>query len=38
MFARYDSPGDHRTNVSADYEIQVDLNKYDLKITTIKKG
>jgi hypothetical protein len=38
MFARYDSPGDHRTNVSADYEIQVDLNKNDLKITTIKKG
>jgi predicted component of type VI protein secretion system len=38
MFARYDSPGDHRTNVSADYEIQVDLNKNDLKITTVKKG
>ena len=38
MFARYDSPGDHRANVSADYEIQVDLNKNDLKITTVKKG
>ncbi|MBP9828756.1 MAG: hypothetical protein KBD04_01830 [Proteobacteria bacterium] len=38
MFARYTSPGDHRTNVSADYEIQVDLDKNDLKITPIKKG
>lgn len=38
MFARYASPGDHRTNVSADYEIQVDLGKNDLKITPIKKG
>lgn len=38
MFARYISPGDHRANVSADYEIQVDLNKNDFKITTIKKG
>lgn len=38
MFARYTSPGDHRTNVSTDYEIQVDLDKNDLKITTIKKG
>ncbi len=38
MFARYTSPGDHRTNVSADYEIQVDLDKSDLKVTPIKKG
>jgi hypothetical protein len=38
MFARYTSPGDHRNNVSADYEIQFDLDKNDLKITTIKKG
>ena len=38
MFARYESPGDHRTNVSADYEIQVDLAKNDLKVTPIKKG
>jgi type VI secretion system VasD/TssJ family lipoprotein len=38
MFARYTSPGDHRTNVSADYEIQVNLEKSDLKVTPIKKG
>lgn len=38
MFARYTSPGDHRTNVGADYEIQVDLGKNDLKVTPIKKG
>jgi type VI secretion system protein len=38
MFARYTSPGDHRTNVGADYEIQVDLEKNDLKVTPIKKG
>ena len=38
MFARYESPGDHRTNVSADYEIQVDLGKNDLKVTPITKG
>ncbi len=38
MFARYTSPGDHRTNVGADYEIQVDLGKSDLKVTPIKKG
>jgi type VI secretion system protein len=38
MFARYTSPGDHRTNVSADYEIQVDLDKNELKVTPIKKG
>jgi len=38
MFARYTSPGDHRTNVSADYEIQVDLDKNDLRVTPIKKG
>ena len=38
MFARYTTPGDHRTNVSADYEIQVDLDKNDLKVTPTKKG
>lgn len=38
MFARYTSPGDHRKNVSADYEIQVDLDKNELKVTPIKKG
>lgn len=38
MFARYTSPGDHRTNVSADYEIQVVLDKNDLKVTPVKKG
>ena len=38
MFARYTSPGDHRTNVGADYEIQVNLEKGDLKVTPIKKG
>lgn len=38
MFARYTSPGSHRINVSADYEIQVDLDKNDLKVTTMKKG
>lgn len=38
MFARYTSPGDHRTNISADYEIQVDLDKNDLRVTSIKKG
>ena len=38
MFARYTTPGDHRTNVGADYEIQVDLGKKDLKVTPIKKG
>ncbi len=38
MFARYTSPGDHRTNVGADYEIQVNLEKNDLKVTPIKKG
>ena len=38
MFARYTSPGDHRTNVGADYEIQVILDKKDLKVTPIKKG
>lgn len=38
MFARYTTPGDHRTNVGADYEIQVDLGKNDLKVTPIKKG
>ena len=38
MFARYTSPGDHRTNVGADYEIQVNLGKNDLKVVPIKKG
>lgn len=38
MFARYTSPGDHRTNVGADYEIQVVLDKNDLKVIPIKKG
>ncbi len=38
MFARYASPGDHRTNIGADYEIQVNLDKTDLKVTPIKKG
>lgn len=38
MFARYTSPGDHRTNVGADYEIQVILDKKDLKVVPVKKG
>lgn len=38
MFARYLTPGDHRTNVSADYELKVDMGKNDLKVTVIKKG
>jgi len=38
MFARYTSPGDHRTNVGADYEIQVLLDKKDLKVVPVKKG
>jgi type VI secretion system protein len=38
MFARYSTPGDHRTNVSADYELKADMGKNDLKVTIIKKG
>lgn len=38
MFARYSTPGDHRTNVSADYELQVDMGKNDLKVNVVKKG
>lgn len=38
MFARYLTPGDHRTNVSADYELKADMGKNDLKVTIIKKG
>lgn len=38
MFARYLTPGDHRTNVSADYELKADMGKNDLKVTVIKKG
>ena len=38
MFALYSTPGDHRTNVSADYELQVDMGSHDLKVNIIKKG
>lgn len=38
LFARYESKGDHRYNVGADYEIQVDLAKHKLTVTPVQKG